>query len=305
MSYGVGVTNRFDLLGDDENGSEVVVKAKKVDAKPAEAPQAVKPTQERKPVTADKRPSRPSFKGDRGAFVSDPATNKPERAERGERRPRSGPVRPGKREFDRRSGSDKSSVKPEDKRRGGGRFNWGEGVPKTETAEEPKTEAEALTTAEGDAKLESGETPQSESPAADEPKELTLAEYKKQLEKTQQSLAALKLRQAGQDVDKAIWKDTVEMKRESTPEGIFSLRRAEEKTSRRSATPRDTRDASGALPLNIRFNDTGREPRGDKFDRGRGRRTDAKPHENGNGPRRSTQRAPDVLDKSAFPVLGQ
>jgi len=94
--------------------------------------------------------------------------------------------RGGNREFDRRSGSDKSSVKPADKRDGSGSYNWGSpqdeinaaseenggfGAPK-ETEETPAENVEQTP--------ETEETPEVE-PVDEGPQEMTFEEYKKHL----------------------------------------------------------------------------------------------------------------------------
>jgi len=95
--------------------------------------------------------------------------------------------RGGNREFDRRSGSDKSSVKPHDKKDGSGSYNWGTpqddinaasdehsggfGTPK-ETEETPAENVEQTT--------ENDDVPEPE-PVDEGPQEMTFEEYKKQL----------------------------------------------------------------------------------------------------------------------------
>lgn len=95
--------------------------------------------------------------------------------------------RGGNREFDRRSGSDKSSVKPHDKKDGSGSYNWGTpqddinaasdehsggfGAPK-ETEETPAENVEQTT--------ENDDAPEPE-PVDEGPQEITFEEYKKQL----------------------------------------------------------------------------------------------------------------------------
>lgn len=95
--------------------------------------------------------------------------------------------RGGNREFDRRSGSDKSSVKPVDKRDGSGSYNWGTpqddinaaseehsggfGAPK-ETEESPAENVEQTN--------ENDDAPEPE-PVDEGPQEMTFEEYKKQL----------------------------------------------------------------------------------------------------------------------------
>ncbi|XP_026474134.1 plasminogen activator inhibitor 1 RNA-binding protein [Ctenocephalides felis] len=124
----------------------------------------------------------------------------------------------GKREFDRQSGSDKTGIKPVDKREGGGAHNWGthkddiadlnksgqsetdpflendkaDGAPAsenavTENATEPETE---------------GDKP---APVEEEPKELTLDEWKAQKAALRQK-PSYNLRKAGEGEDLSQWK---------------------------------------------------------------------------------------------------
>lgn len=95
--------------------------------------------------------------------------------------------RGGNREFDRRSGSDKSSVKPADKRDGSGSYNWGSPQDEINAASEdnggfgaPKeTEETPAETVEHTQETE--ETPEVE-PVDEGPQEMTLEEYRKQSE---------------------------------------------------------------------------------------------------------------------------
>jgi len=87
------------------------------------------------------------------------------------------------REFDRRSGSDKSSVKASDKREGAGSYNWGTPQDELEASQEqtgfgtPK-EAEEYP-AEGEDAQGSGTDSAEENKENAQPKEITFAEWKK------------------------------------------------------------------------------------------------------------------------------
>ncbi|KAI5641708.1 hyaluronan / mRNA binding family domain-containing protein [Phthorimaea operculella] len=131
----------------------------------------------------------------------------------GPRGPRTGYDNRGKREFDRRSGSDKTGVKPVDKREGGGPHNWGtikddiDELNKTgsegEVAEEKAADAGAGTGAGGDAP-----PPEAGAPAEDEPRELTLDEYKA-LRNAQKTQPQWNLRKAGEGEDLSQYKNLV------------------------------------------------------------------------------------------------
>ncbi|XP_045491499.1 plasminogen activator inhibitor 1 RNA-binding protein-like [Colias croceus] len=131
----------------------------------------------------------------------------------GQRGPRPGFDNRGKREFDRRSGSDKTGVKPVDKRDGGGPHNWGtikddlDDMNPTssdaDVAEEKPAEAPAA--GAGD-----GQQPEAERtvPAEEEPRELTLDEYKA-LRNAQRTAPQYNLRKAGEGEDLSQWKNLV------------------------------------------------------------------------------------------------
>jgi len=125
-----------------------------------------------------------------------------------------GPFR--KREFDRQSGSDKSGVKPVDKRDGAGSRNWGtykdddlvEGTnpisPDESMEEKPDAtlvdgeqgENEKTAEGEGDAPAEGEE----------EPKSMTLAEWKALQEQQARPKPVFNLRKAGEGEDQSQWK---------------------------------------------------------------------------------------------------
>lgn len=136
---------------------------------------------------------------------------------RGVTRPRGGRGRiydqRGKREFDRQSGSDKTGVKPVDKREGGGAHNWGshkdiiEEIDKNneidaswgESGEKP--EAPVVTEVKGEvAAVTDGETPVVE----EEPKQITLDEWRAQRANRQKP--QYNLRKAGEGEDPSQWK---------------------------------------------------------------------------------------------------
>ncbi|CAG2101785.1 unnamed protein product [Medioppia subpectinata] len=98
--------------------------------------------------------------------------------------------RRGKRDLDRHSGSDKAGVKAVDKRDGGGAHNWGK-IDDFSTREELNADnqdmadksADETTLEVNDSNVENDGNPNDESvPKEEAPKEMTLEEYKQQLE---------------------------------------------------------------------------------------------------------------------------
>ena len=85
----------------------------------------------------DDRP-RSSYRGERGAFRGG------DRGSRGGRGRGAMGGRGGKRDFDRQSGSDKSGVKPIEKREGSGPHNWGSVQDEIEGQLEPAVVEEAV-----------------------------------------------------------------------------------------------------------------------------------------------------------------
>ncbi|XP_076308906.1 uncharacterized protein LOC143224648 isoform X2 [Tachypleus tridentatus] len=112
----------------------------------------------------------------------------------------------GKREFDRQSGSDKSGVKPVDKKEGGGAHNWGtmkdeldmqfnmskDEVPEMDRSADIAQETTELKEGEGEAVGDEGKIS-----ADDEPKEMTLDEWKQQQEEMR-SVPKFNLRKPGE-----------------------------------------------------------------------------------------------------------
>ncbi|XP_059057183.1 SERPINE1 mRNA-binding protein 1-like [Achroia grisella] len=268
------------------------------------------------------RPPRREFSDRRPNFERRNFTDNPEGAERrgprppreprerdGQRGPRPGYDNRGKREFDRRSGSDKTGVKPVDKREGGGPHNWGtfkdeiEDLNKTgsegEVVEEPKVVDAA---AAGD-----GQQPEAERPAPteEEPRELTLDEYKA-LRNAQRTAPQYNLRKAGEGEDLSQWKNLVML--EKKKEGGEDDDTDEEYDM--ADYPQRVGRQKRVLGIEFTFNDTARRsgpgPRGRGRGRGRGGRAptreDAPPEER---PQLRQQAAPPKVDDSKdFPSLG-
>lgn len=132
------------------------------------------------------------------------------RGDRGARGTRGGRGRGdhrGKRDFDRQSGSDKSGVKPVEKRDGSGPHNWGsvqdeiEGQLETAVATEEAVEGEAEA-----APAEAKEGEEAAPAAEEEPQELTLEEYRAL--RGERKKPEFNIRRAGEGEDNSQWKKT-------------------------------------------------------------------------------------------------
>ncbi|KAH8358665.1 hypothetical protein KR093_001672, partial [Drosophila rubida] len=110
----------------------------------------------------------------------------------------------GKREFDRQSGSDKTGVKPVDKREGGGAHNWGSAK---QDIEDQKTGEPAPVTDKDDSGNEQVVGDQANIVEEDESKQMTLDEWKAL--KDQRAKPNYNLRKAGEGVDNAEWKKMI------------------------------------------------------------------------------------------------
>ncbi|XP_017774220.1 PREDICTED: plasminogen activator inhibitor 1 RNA-binding protein-like isoform X2 [Nicrophorus vespilloides] len=131
--------------------------------------------------------------------------------------------RRGKREFERQSGSDKTGVKPIDKRDGGGAHNWGSHKDVIEEADANKsTETEQVWSenekAETSINAEQKETENETEnvPVEEEPKELTLDEWKAQRAGRQKP--TYNLRKAGEGEDPSQWKKMYELSKKKDGE---------------------------------------------------------------------------------------
>lgn len=216
----------------------------------------------------------------------------------------------GKREFDRRSGSDKTGVKPVDKREGAGPHNWG--TLKDDIDELNKTGSEGEVVEEkapeaAGAGAGDGQQPEAEraAPTEEEPRELTLDEYKA-LRNAQRTAPQYNLRKAGEGEDLSQWKNLVMLERKKEGE------RGEDEDSDDEYDLADYPQRVGrqkrVLGIEFTFNDTAR--RGGTGARGRGRgrgRGRAAPREEPPEERpvlRSQVAPPKVDDSKDFPSLG-
>lgn len=225
--------------------------------------------------------------------------------------------RRGKREFDRQSGSDKTGVKPVEKRDGGGAHNWGshkdiiEEVDKSNEIDpswgEPEKNDSGISTSEN---KESGEPEAEPVPEVEEPKELTLDEWKAQ-QRAGRVKPQYNIRKAGEGEDPSQWKKMYELKKKEAEE-----EESEEEEGETSENPQRVARQKHILDIDIHFNDTRRMGAGG---RGRGLRSGR-----GARPNRDRQRfrgnddqvndvvqedvshrnAPKVDDERDFPSLG-
>ncbi|XP_045785640.1 plasminogen activator inhibitor 1 RNA-binding protein-like [Maniola jurtina] len=197
----------------------------------------------------------------------------PREPREGQRGPRPGYDGRGKREFDRRSGSDKTGVKPVDKREGAGPHNWGtikddlDELNKTGSEGEAAEEKPADAAAAGD-----GQQPEPERapPAEEEPRELTLDEYKA-LRNAARAQPQYNLRKAGEGEDLSQWKNLVLLEKKKEAEQAEHEEEDDEEYDIADYPQRVGRQKR-VLGIEFTFNDTARRGgTGGRGGRGRGR----------------------------------
>ncbi|XP_046847987.1 RGG repeats nuclear RNA binding protein A-like isoform X2 [Xenia sp. Carnegie-2017] len=179
----------------------------------------------------------------------------------------------GRREFDRHSGSDRT-VKPEEKRDGGGQYNWGKTTDLSDSENNPGEES-------GDW---SNETPAPVEPTADEPKvdqpneeekisddetkeqevqEMSYQEWKERQEQGKEHMK-YKLehteRKAGEGENKSQWKNTKVFSRNEDVDPLYTERREYEEKIKTSGRVKQT------LEIDFKF------APGEKFQESRGGR---------------------------------
>merc|ERR1719244_2539283 len=143
---------------------------------------------------------------------------------RGAYRGGEGGGRGGRRDFDRKSGDNRTGIKAEDKRGGGGKGNWGtfeDDVPKEEenvnnTSVDAET-GEASEVAADVPKTEEEETAEPAEPVEEEPVTMTLDEWKAQQAKKDTPKFNLRKAGEGSDVDPK-WKKATIYKKENEQE---------------------------------------------------------------------------------------
>nr|CAH7751821.1 unnamed protein product [Callosobruchus chinensis] len=210
--------------------------------------------------------------------------------------------RRGKREFDRQSGSDKTGVKPVDKRDGAGAHNWGSHKDVIEEADRPNTEldnswGDDVQVATEPEKKEETET--EAAPVEEEPKELTLDEWKAQ--RAGRAKPVYNIRKAGEGEDPSQWKKMYELRKKENEEKSFDQESSEEEYDA-SEYPQRVGRQKHILDIDIQFNDSRRPgvgggrgrggggrggaggPRGGRGGGGGGGRPEGAPREGGRGP---------------------
>ncbi|XP_071573633.1 uncharacterized protein [Temnothorax nylanderi] len=233
----------------------------------------------------------------------------------------------GKREFDRQSGSDKTGIKPVDKKDGAGSHNWGTHNDEIEESlnqdsqdwanDKPEADPQAPT------EVKNGETTADatveEKPAEEETRELTLDEWKAL--RSNRAKPQYNLRKAGEGEDLSRWKKMYAL--EKKKEGTEEEEEEEEDYDAAAEYPQRVGRQKRVLGIEIQFNDSrrgaggrgrGGRGRGDRMNGGRGfgnrgggggapRDGDTRPQNEQRSPR-SRQNAPKVDDENDFPSLG-
>lgn len=205
---------------------------------------------------------RSAYRGERGAFRGG------DRGGRGRGRGRGGAQDTrNKRDFDRQSGSDKSGVKPIEKREGSGAHNWGsvqdEIEGQLEPAVEEVTEGEADVSAPGEVtEVKESEEVAPVAPEEEEPKELTLDEWKAL--QGERKKPEFNIRKPGEGEDNSQWKKTfvLDKKKDDDEDEDEIIDLTAEYPQRAGRQKR--------LDIDIRFADSRRGERGGRG-RGRGR----------------------------------
>lgn len=237
-----------------------------------------------------------------------------------------------KREFERHSGSDKTGIKPVDKREGGGAHNWGTMKDDMDDQLNESTTEEVVETPEGNENQNPNAEPtEEEAPAEEEgPKEMTLDEWRA-MQTQSRAQTTFNIRKPGEGVNNDQWKKTYILKKKAEAKNQDS-----EEEESDEEEEEDTRQKKNLLNIEITFNDQptrgrgGRRGRGggDRGGRGRGRGDrggrgggggggsdrgpgDRAPGERGGfggqrGDRGGNRReaAPHIEDENDFPTLG-
>merc|ERR1712127_107203 len=174
----------------------------------------------------------------------------------------------GKRDFDRQSGSDKSGVKPVEKREGSGPHNWGSVQDEIEGQMEPAAVAEEVVEGEAAAPAEVAETKEGEeaapvAPEEQEPQELTLDEWRAL--RGERKKPEFNIRKPGEGEDNSQWKKTFVLDKKKDED------EDEEEIVDYTAEYPQRVGRQKFLDIEIRFSDSRRGTRGAPGGRGRGR----------------------------------
>lgn len=136
-----------------------------------------------------------------------------------------------RRQFDRHSSSDKTGVKPTEKRDGSGAHNWGsykDDVEEQQAPNQAETSAEAPAEDAENPQTEAGEGGEAPVPKEDEePKEMTLDEWKA-LQNQTRPKSQFNIRRAGEGCDDKQWKKGVAYKKKNDDEEDESEEEEEE-----------------------------------------------------------------------------
>lgn len=236
MDYGVGVKNKFELFDlDVEDPDFIHIKTKKQSQKSSTAgAETKKPLQKSNVIEKNKTvviKSTPAAAVSSSKAASIQKTNdvaakvrSNDNRDSNRRTDKTGGRFPdkkgdrksdrpgGKREFDRRSGSDKAGVKPTEKREGFGKNNWGNYSEDAETTQNETTDA-----ANHEDDLDhTNEEIENVEPVGEEPKVLTLEEYRKQ-EQEKRLVPKFNIRKPGEG-DTQQWKKGYVLKKEEEEE---------------------------------------------------------------------------------------
>ncbi|XP_054161424.1 plasminogen activator inhibitor 1 RNA-binding protein-like [Oppia nitens] len=183
--------------------------------------------------------------------------------------------RRGKRELDRHSGSDKAGVKAVDKRDGGGAHNWGKIDDFSNEEPFAADNHDMIDKSADETGLDVSNSNQENDtnsaeelvPAVEEPKEMTLEEYKQQIE-GQRVQPKFNLRKPGEGEDNSQWKKTFILKKKVEDEEEVEYEEIEVEEDPRKGRHKQV------LDIEINFRDEGRDyqRRGDGRRGGRERR---------------------------------
>ncbi|XP_012278169.1 plasminogen activator inhibitor 1 RNA-binding protein isoform X2 [Orussus abietinus] len=251
---------------------------------------------------------------------------------RGGPRGRGGFDNRGKREFDRQSGSDKTGIKPVDKKDGAGSHNWGTHNDEIEESlnqdnqdwanEKPEGGEAPPAPAEGkEGETAPAETTAEEKPAEEESRVLTLDEWRAL--QNNRAKPQYNLRKAGEGEDLSRWKKMYAL--EKKKEGAEEEDEEEEDYDVAAEYPQRVGRQKRVLDIEFQFSDSrrGSGGRGSRGGRGgRGERANSRGFGNRGPPRegdpratpsavqteqrspRGRQNAPKVDDEHDFPSLG-
>lgn len=209
-----------------------------------------------RPERAEQRGDREDFHGRGGGFRRGRGGGRGGRTEEG------GFDRFGKREFERHSGSDRTGLKPVEKREGGGAHNWGTIADAVAEQEQLAAKEATEQTADGENVTNANDDQPGDAEVAEpEEKQLTLDEWKA-LQERNKTKASFNIRKAGEGVSVAPeWKKMFALKKKVVDDHEEEEEEEEEEDDLRGKQ-------KAQLPIQIKFNDSG--SRGG-FQRGGGR----------------------------------